>query len=99
MANVRLDRLLREEEALADLTIDESVGDELQDFDFARGRFLLELAEKGRRREGEHGAGGLRVPTCGSRLEATAVIAIPIQDLSPLCGVHAMRIGGAGMAL
>ena len=43
MADVRLDGLLREEEPLADLAVDESVGDELEDLDLARRRLLLEL--------------------------------------------------------
>ncbi len=40
---MRLDRLLREEELLADLPVDETVGDELEDLDLARRRLLLEL--------------------------------------------------------
>jgi hypothetical protein len=44
VANVRLDRFLREEETLADLPVDEAVGDELEDLDLARRRLLLELA-------------------------------------------------------
>ena len=43
MADVRLDGLLREEEPLADLAVDETVGDELEDLDLARRRLLLEL--------------------------------------------------------
>ena len=38
---MRLDRLLREEEALADLAVHEPVRDELQDLDLAHRRFLL----------------------------------------------------------
>ena len=44
VAHVRLDRLLREEEALADLTVHESVGDELQNLDFTRSGILADLA-------------------------------------------------------
>ena len=38
MADVRLHGLFREEEPLADLSVDETVRDELEDFDLARGR-------------------------------------------------------------
>ena len=44
MADVRLHRLLGEEESLADLAVHEPVGDELQDLDLPRRRLLLELA-------------------------------------------------------
>jgi len=43
VAHVRLDRLLREEEALADLTVHEPVGDELQNLDFTRSGILADL--------------------------------------------------------
>ena len=45
VAYVRLDRLLREEEADADLAVDEAVGDQLQHLDLTRGRLLLELLQ------------------------------------------------------
>jgi hypothetical protein len=95
---VRLDGLLRQEEPLADLPVHQSVGDELKDLELSSGRFLLELAKDGRRREGDHRAGALRVPTRRSRLESTAVVAVSVQDLSTLRGVHAMRIGTAETA-
>ena len=44
VAHMRLDRLLREEEALADLTVHEPVGDELQNLDLARCGILADLA-------------------------------------------------------
>ena len=40
VADVRLDRLLGEEEPLADLTVDETVRDELENLDLAGGRLL-----------------------------------------------------------
>ena len=43
MADVRLDRLLRQEELLADLAVDEAVRDELEHLDLTRRRLLLEL--------------------------------------------------------
>ena len=44
VAHMRLDRLLREEEALADLTVHEPVGDELQNLDLTRCGILADLA-------------------------------------------------------
>ena len=41
MADVRFDRLLREEEAGADLAIDEAVRDQLQNLQLTAGRLLL----------------------------------------------------------
>ena len=90
---MRFDRLLREEEALADLAVDEAVRDELEHLDLAGGRLLLELTQSRRRREGNHGAGPLRVPARRSRLESAAVVAVSVPDLPTLRGVHATRIG------
>ena len=97
--HVRLDRFLGEEESLSDLTIDQAVRDELEDLDLARRRLLLELAKGGRRDERDHRAGPLRVPARSSSLESTAVVAVSVQDLFTLRGVHAMRIGARGIAL
>ena len=100
MADVGLDGLLRQEEPLADLPVDQPVGDELEDLELPSGRFLLELAEDRRRREGDHRpTGALRVPSRRSRLEASAVVAVTTQDLFTLRSVHAMRIGLVVMAL
>ena len=93
MADVGLHRLLGEEQVLSDLAVHEPVGDELKDLDLTRSRLLLELPERGRRSERDDRAGALRVPTCRSRLEATAVVPIPVENLPPLRGVHALRIG------
>ena len=99
MPHVRLDRLLGEEELLTDLAVDQSVCDELKDLELACRRLLLELAERGRRGERDHRAGSLRVSAGSSSLEATAVVAVSVQDLLTLRGVHAMRIGARGIAL
>jgi hypothetical protein len=99
MADVRLHGLFRQEEPFSDLAVDQPVGDELEDLDLARRRLLLELTQDRRRRERDHRSGALRVPTCRSSLEPAAVVAVSVQDLSTLRGVHAMRIGGAGIAL
>jgi len=44
VAHMRLDGLLREEEALADLAVHEPVGDELQNLDLAGCGILADLA-------------------------------------------------------
>lgn len=99
MPHVRLDGLLGEEEPLSDLAVDEPVGDELQNLDLARRGLLLELAEGGRRSEGDHGPCPFRAPARRSRLESAAVVAVSVQDLPTLRGVHAMRIGARRIAL
>ena len=93
---MRLDGLFREEETLADLAVDETVGDELEDFELASRGFLLELAKSGQRSERDDGPRPLRFATRRSRLEAAAVVAIPRQDFPALCGVHELCIGVAG---
>jgi hypothetical protein len=98
MADVRLHRLLGEEESLADLAVDEAVGDELQNLDLTSCRILAHLARR-RGREGDDRAAAARAATCGSRLEAATVVAITVQDLPALGGVHEFRIGAARAAL
>jgi len=44
VTDMRLDRLFREEEALADLAVHETVADELQNLDLARRGILTDLA-------------------------------------------------------
>src|SRR5688500_7112907 len=99
MADVGLHRLLREEQLLPDLAVDEAIGNQLQDLELAGRGLLLELTEGGRRCERDHRSRTIRVPACRSRLEAAAVVAIPVQDLPPLRGVHLLRIGALGIAL
>ena len=84
---------------LADLAVHQSVGDELEDFDLTRRGLLLELPEDGGRRERDDRSRSLRIPARRSRLEPAAVIAIPVEDLLPLRGIHALRIGRLGIAL
>jgi hypothetical protein len=98
MAYVGLDRLLGQKEPLTDLPVDEAVGDELKHLDLAGCRLLLELPQH-RRCERDHGAGPTRAATRGSRLEATAVVSIAIEDLLALSSVHAADIGLAEMTL
>ena len=90
---MRLHRLLREEEALADLAVHEAVGDQLQHLDLTAGGFLLELAQ--RAREGDDL--GL-LPAVGAPrrnlVEPARVPDVTAQDLLPLRGVHGPLIGG-----
>lgn len=98
MADVRLDRLLGEEETLADLAVDETVGDELEDLDLAGGRLLLEVAQG--RGERNHLAGAVAVAPRRSRsLEAAAVVDVAAQDLLALGSVHMPGIGRLSMPL
>ena len=98
MADVGLHGLFREEEPFADLSVDETVCDELENLDLARGGILPDLTRR-RSREWNNRAAASRAASRRSRLEATAVIAIPIQDLLPLSGVHESGIGAAPVPL
>ena len=95
---MRLHRLLGEEEPLADLSIDETVCDELEHLDLASRRILSDFASRGRGERDDRAAAG-RAAACGSRLEPAAVIPIPVEDLLALSGVHEFRIGAAPLPL
>jgi hypothetical protein len=90
MAHVRLDRLLRQEEAVSDLPVYESLGDQLQDFELPRRRLLLQLGE--RSREGNDLSRASPSARRG-RLETAAVVDIARQDLLTLGRVHGLGIG------
>src|SRR5581483_4340569 len=92
VADVRLDRLLGEEEPLSDLAVDQTVRHELQHLDLAGGRLLLELTLDSRP-ERDHRTRPGTATACSSRLESAAVVAIAVQDLLTLSGVHATGIG------
>jgi hypothetical protein len=98
MSDVGLDGLLRQEQALADLTVHESVGNELQDLALTGCRLLLELTGHGTRKRDDRAGSCATAPRC-SRLEAATVVSIPVQDLFALSGVHASRIGLGGHPL
>ena len=95
---MRLHRLLGEEEPLADLSIDETVCDELKNLDLAGGRILSDLASRGRRKWDDRTTAA-RAATCGSCLEPAAVVPISVEDLLALSGVHEFRIGAAPLPL
>src|SRR5215831_7281891 len=90
VADMALDRLLREEEPDADLAVHEAVRDELQHFDLTRGGFLLQLLKRGLK--GDHLRNGSVAPG-RDRLETGRVLAITAQDLIALCSVHDRAIG------
>jgi hypothetical protein len=98
MAHVGLDRLLREEKSLADLAIDETICNELQHLDLASGRILPDLARGGWGERDDRTAAGRAAPR-SSRLEAAAVVPVPVEDLLALSGVHEFRIGAANVPL
>ena len=90
VADVRLDRLLAEEEPDSDLAIHETIGDQLQHFNLPHRRLLLELAEGA----GEGDDLGTSVLALGSdRIEASLVIHVSAQDFLALGGVHMGPIG------
>ena len=95
---MRLHRLLGEEEPLADLSIDETVCDELKHLDLASRRILSDFASRGRRERNDRAAAA-RAATRGSRLEPAAVVPISVEDLLALSGVHEFRIGAAPLPL
>jgi hypothetical protein len=92
VAYVRLHGLLGQEEALADLPVDEAVRDQLQNLDLTHRRLLLELPQ-GR---GElDDLAGSRSAASSELVEPTGVIGITGEDLPALGSVHDVsRIGG-----
>ena len=80
-----LHRLFREEEAVADLAIDQALRDQLEYLDLAGGGLLFELPEGGGERN------DLRIalsPPRGHRVKTTRVVDITGQDLFSLCSIH-----------
>src|SRR6058998_145881 len=91
VTHVALHRLLREEEALADFAVYETLRDQLEHLDLARGRFLLELAERSCERD------DLCISLTPLRrhlVEPTRMAHVSGQDFSALRSIHdAPRIG------
>ena len=98
MSDVGLDGLLRQKQALSDLTVHESVGNKLKNLAFTGGRFLLELPGHGSR-EWDDRTGSRAAAPRRSRLEPATVVPVSAQDLFALSGVHASRIGLVGHPL
>jgi hypothetical protein len=96
MAYVGLDRLLGEVERLPDLTVHETVGDELEHLRLALSRLLLEPPGRGpERNDLAHGRlANLPAPLRRRLVETTGVIQVPSKDLLSLCCIHNPYIGG-----
>src|SRR6266516_4359048 len=85
MPHMRLHGLLRKEEAMADLAVDQALRDQLENLDLTRRRLLLELPEG----SGERDHLGVALAALRSHLvEATRVVHVAGQDLLALCSVH-----------
>jgi len=95
---VRFHRLFGQEKALTDLAVDETVRDELEHLDLAGGRILADLA-RDLRRERNDGSVPAGATTRRGRLEPAAVVAVTVQDLLTLSGVHALGIGAPTVPL
>ena len=83
-------RLLAQKEPLADLSVRQAVGDQLEHFVLAGGRVW---ADPGALRRSQRDHVGDRVSARSDRLEARGMLRIPGQDGVALCSVHARRIG------
>jgi hypothetical protein len=92
VSHVGFHRLFREEEAMADLPIDEALRNQVEDLDLTGCRLLFELLE--RRGEGDDLAGAARGPPLGDGLEAPRMVHVSRQDLFTLGSVHEPGIGG-----
>ena len=99
VADVGLDRLLREIEPLADLPIHETVGDELQHLDLAPRRLLLELGTRALEGDDRRRSRARRAPARGDLLEPSRVVEVPVEDLLPFSGVHERTIGAPAAPL
>lgn len=87
---MRLYRLLGEEEPFTDLTVYETVGDELEDLCLASSRLLLEPPH--RRLERDDLASGLgteTVPSRGNLVEASRMVEVAREDFLAFRSVHA----------
>ena len=97
MADVALDRLLRQVEAVADLAVDKALRDKLEDFDLARRRQMLAFGGGGAGRELDQS--GDRVAASRYRLKTTGVLPIPGQNFFTLGCVHVTDIDAPTRAL
>ncbi len=97
MADVALDRLLRQVETIANLAVDEALRDELEDFDLARRRQVLAFWGGRTRRELDQTRH--RITSSRDRLDTTGVLAIPGQNFFTLSCVHVGGIDARRRAL
>ena len=91
VADVRLDRLLRQEQPLADLAIHEAFRDQLEHLDLPHRRLLLQLPERALERNYLAAGGG--APARGDLLETARMIRVAGHDLFALSSVHGQGIG------
>jgi hypothetical protein len=89
--HVRLDRFLREEQLLSDLTVHEPVGDELQDLDLTPRGLLLQLAK--RVLKWDHVAPAGTATPRRNFLETARMRQVTAEDLLALRSIHATSIG------
>ena len=90
VADVRFDRLLREEETDADLAVHKTVGDQLKHLDLTRRRLLLQLLQGA----GERDDLGAAATPFRDSVEAPRMVDVTGQDLLALGSVHGSgRIG------
>jgi hypothetical protein len=90
VADVRLHRLLAQEETDSDLPIHEAVRDQLKNFDLAHRGLLLQLAQGASK--GDYLCISV-LPLGGNSVEPTLVIHVSAQDFFALGGVHIGPIG------
>ena len=83
---------------LADLAVDEAVGDELEHLDLAGRGILTHFPRRGRCK-GDDGAVPPRAATRRSSLESAAVVAIAVQNLLALGSIHVSDIGNPAYPL
>jgi hypothetical protein len=89
--HVGLHSLFREEEPLADLPVDEPVGNELKHFELAARRLLLELLHRACERN--YLSAAVASALLCDRLETARMVAVAVQDLVTLGSVHDWAIG------
>src|SRR5579872_6390792 len=83
MPNVRLDRLLGQEQPDADLAVHEALRDQLEHLDLAHRRLLLQLPQGALERDDLGAVAGAAARR--DLLEAPRVVLVPAQNLFTLC--------------
>src|SRR5262245_49173293 len=87
MSHMRLDGLLREEEALTDLAIHEAFRDQLKDFDLTVGRLLLQLPHGCGELDDLGSLAGALAPS-SDLVEGSRMLEVSVQDVFALSSVH-----------
>jgi hypothetical protein len=97
VTDVTLYRLLGEVEPIADLPVDESLGDESENFDLARGRGMFGSGRRCACGELDEFRDGSSASCDG--LKALGMGPVSEKDFVSLSGVHGSGIGMAGTLL